>query len=314
MNIGEILSLIDSIKRRVGSTVQDVAANPKMGLLSMYDTANANAKDYNQRMGGLLGDMGSVIPEVSERGLEGLLGEWGGTMPMTFAGVGAKTANKGLLAKAQELTAKGAEPGDVWKTTGWTDQFPDGKWRFEIPDNRASIKGTWLDQYDQTKRYLRKREVSQADIDAMRKLKHTWPIDQVMAHKPLWDSYPDDIKKYPMRLDTSIDPAMGAFSDAEKSISLMPAGDNVSQRSTLLHELQHAVQQREGFARGGSPEGLALNPETFSPKIKQLKEAVENQAQNAGGRVSELYRKAYNGSGLNFKEAGEFEQLKKALP
>jgi len=41
--------------------------------------------------------------------------------------------------------------------------------------------------------------------------------------------------------------------DEMKAGALWPSADS-SVKSTVLHELQHAIQQREGFARGGSPE------------------------------------------------------------
>ena len=63
-------------------------------------------------------------------------------MAGTFAGVGAKTADVAALGKAQAMVKAGADPVEVWKATGWTDQFPDKKWRFEIPDNAAKIETT----------------------------------------------------------------------------------------------------------------------------------------------------------------------------
>ena len=42
-------------------------------------------------------------------------------------------------------------------------------------------------------------------------------------------------------------------------------------KSTLLHELQHAIQFKEGFARGGSPEGVERGSEAFmnDPLVKR---------------------------------------------
>ena len=55
-------------------------------------------------------------------------------------------------------------------------------------------------------------------------------------------------------------------------------------RSTTLHELQHAVQQREGFARGGSPEGL---PEALGNDAKALRTKA-NQLLAQGNRPEAL--------------------------
>jgi hypothetical protein len=238
MNIGDLLSLIDSAKRRVGSTVQDVVANPKLGLLSMYDTANANAKDYNRRMMGLLGDTMSVVPQVSEQGLEGLIGEASNFMPLagTFAGVGAKTANKAALAKAQELVKQGADPAEVWKTTGWTDQFPDKKWRFEISDKNAYLP--W------------NKDESISNLIENSRFQGPARMGSVMKHPELANAYPEMMED----IHLSAVPFGGRGAFRPPANITLNSGLSVDKAlSPLLHESQHAIQQAEGFALGGTP-------------------------------------------------------------
>jgi hypothetical protein len=74
-------------------------------------------------------------------------------------------------------------------------------------------------------------------------------------------------------------------------------------RSSLLHELQHAIQEREGFARGGSAEeflnGGPINPETgqqytIDEAIKMYKRMggeVEARITQKRMDYSPLYRK-----------------------
>jgi len=60
--------------------------------------------------------------------------------------------------------------------------------------------------------------------------------------------------------------------DDIKSGLLYPRNAEKIPKSTLLHENQHAIQQREGFARGGSPEGM----KSYIDERKGLKEKFDS--------------------------------------
>jgi hypothetical protein len=164
-----------------------------------------------------------------------------------------------------------------------------------------------------SKLYLNKNPVTDADIRHMQSLKDNWPASQFVNHGELFRNYPD-LGATNVALDATMKAGNGAFAaDAGGGIGLGLA-TGPTMRSVFTHELQHAVQGKEGFARGGSPEAFALNIEKFVPQIKALKDSIDKVAENSQGRLGELYRKAYFGGGLNWKESGEFDQLKKALP
>jgi hypothetical protein len=137
-----------------------------------------------------------------------------------FGGIFARTADKDALAQAQEMTARGVSRDDVWRDTGWF-RGVDGEWRFEINDrgaypfNDLSSGGAAASDY--------------------------------IAHDDLFAAYPDMRDTYFSRLPTM--EARGHYVETDDLIRINH-GDN---RSTALHELQHAVQAREGFARGGAP-------------------------------------------------------------
>ena len=46
-------------------------------------------------------------------------------------------------------------------------------------------------------------------------------------------------------------------------------------KSTALHELQHAVQQREGFARGGNPGMFEMRYNTAPERLKDANYSAE---------------------------------------
>lgn len=143
-----------------------------------------------------------------------------------FAGPNAKTANLVALKEAENLAAKGADNEAIRQATGWFKGM-DGKWRFEIPDNVANFE------------------------PASTKPK-TMP--EVLGHYDLFSAYPDIMTAKVLQSDASLPRGSGAVYlgnfDGEEGVLLGSLSNN---KSSLLHELQHAIQQREGFGRGGSP-------------------------------------------------------------
>lgn len=166
-------------------------------------------------------------------GLAGNLGFAG-----IFAGVGAKTANKAALETAQRMASEGADPRAIWRDTGWF-QGPEGKWRWEIDDSGA--------------KYPR-------SIDE-KKLKSRQHISDSFNHSALYEAYPS-VSELPLRPDYSSPSALALF-DEEKGLLGVNAsrlafdGKPKAWRDTTLHELQHAVQASEDFARGGNPGQMA---------------------------------------------------------
>jgi hypothetical protein len=76
-----------------------------------------------------------------------------------------------------------------------------------------------------------------------------------LTHPELYAAYPDTAK-IPSGLFASRVPE-GSYHAPTDSI-LAGGPSTGSQRSAMLHEIQHAVQQREGFAKGGSPEMFSM--------------------------------------------------------
>ena len=145
-----------------------------------------------------------------------------GGMAGIIAGKGAKTADLGALAKAEEMVASGLTPRAAYAATGWF-KGPDGHWKFEIDDKDA---------------YLRTPDSP-----------HTPPGYQRLEHPDVEDAYPD----LWARLQQAITPGPrmeGRWQDGDTLIAKGP--DDVARKSAALHELQHAIQGVEGFAQGGN--------------------------------------------------------------
>ena len=143
-----------------------------------------------------------------------------------MAGEHAKTAALDKLKQAKAMVEDGRTPEDIYKATGWF-KGQDGKWRFEIPDNLEAIT---LDKLLNDKRAK---------------------LGEIYDNPQLFEAYPD-LKDVPVRIE-EIEKGFNGFAYADAiTISASLKNDNEA-KSILVHEIQHLIQKREGFARGGGP-------------------------------------------------------------
>ena len=160
-----------------------------------------------------------------------------------FAGVKAKGADLKAMEAAKELQARGLSRDEIWQKTGWFEDV-DGQWKWEIDDSGARALG-FTDE--QTRRLYRDNGFLTGDAG------------RFIRHKKLYESYPDTKDIDMMVIDTYGDrggyaPAMPETADdfaRAEQIDLGAKNQGVN-LSTGLHELQHSLQYREGFARGGN--------------------------------------------------------------
>lgn len=163
-----------------------------------------------------------------------------------FAGPQAETADIHALASAKDRLEAGTSSEVVRKETGWF-RGVDGKWRYEITDEDARLTEAAA-------------ELENGD---------DVPLGDLLEHDRLYAAYPD-IKLLSVRADDGIK-AWGSVDIHGSQVTLnlrrirAEGGDILS---ILLHEAQHLVQRREGFAQGGS-----------QSVSEQVKEALQSLAQ-----------------------------------
>jgi hypothetical protein len=175
----------------------------------------------------------TAIASRASRG--GKLTELAQSMPNQrgiFAGVGAKTANLAELVRAEEMAKVGVPDAQIWKETGWSLNTPDKMPRFEIPDNAATAQYTHL---------------AERGGDRL--------APRAIEHPELYRAYPNanEITQLGLR-----DSAETGSIDAAGGFLTAKAPTEQGLKSVGLHELQHAIQQREGFAIGGSTSDTSL--------------------------------------------------------
>jgi len=199
----------------------------------------------------------SQLTEMTQGGLLGMA-EVG-----MFVGAGSKAFDKAMAFAATKMEKKGATPQEIWKETG-TVRGPDGLWRQEISDKESFVKGTKpfenviMGAYDR------------GVLKTGNQLYKT-NVEDVMYHNPLKEAYPKlmEIETQMMRKNSD---ARGSLSVGGENQVMQVRGDLPANeaRSTMLHELQHAIQEKEGFGVGGNVNTMARLKSTVMDKIGEL--------------------------------------------
>lgn len=232
----------------------DVKAYQDTTSAALDAVARGSWADAAMNAPGALASLGALLmPGVSARMLQdaptmvrGMADSIGGAYPGNpsergmFAGIGAKNADMNALNEAMKLEQAGEFPSDIWEKTGW-GRGADNKWRFEIDDSQSALARMTNEVT------MKKRGV----------------LGKSLIHDQVYEAYPDtaDIKYMPDYAGYASG-RKGTYKHDENTIAVNVFGGGGNralrqaakeqQRSTTLHELQHAIQAREGFGSGGN--------------------------------------------------------------
>ena len=142
--------------------------------------------------------------------------------------------HKARLQKAKELESSGADEIEIWEKTGWYKD-KDSKWKFEISQSGGEFDWDLLKsiRYDYSR-----------DNNYMK-------LKEVLQDKELFQAYPE-LQDLKIQADPLGEDILGEYKKDKKKISLEIDTLKSPQeaKSTLYHEIQHAIQDIEGFAYG----------------------------------------------------------------
>lgn len=199
-----------------------------------------------------------------------------------LAGTKSKTADLKKLDEAKRLESKKHSPYSIYQKTGWFKSL-DNNWKYVINDFIVDENGN---------NALLNSEFKQAikDIISPNNAKdhHKAKLKDLIDHPELFKAYPD-LEDYNVDVFNAYYPhgetVNGLHDRSRKRIQLFkPAiiNNNIDEiTTTLMHEIQHAVQTMEGFSSGANSK---------NPDIKNYQQRF-----------------------LNSKKY-EYEQMKKDLP
>ena len=205
---------------------------------------------------------------MEEEGLEdvSMLGRY------SFGGQNARRADLEALDRAKEMERQGVAMETIFRETGWYTGA-DGKWRFEIDDSGMEYS-RWgdLNRSDRAE-YARFRELEGKFIDGsitmeeqneLRQLidqghgpgraeeQQTLQLSDFVRHDELYQNYPQ-LRQAGLRFADLPGETHGSYNTGTNTITLNSSLRDAPE-DTLVHEIQHAIQNAEGFAGGSSPE------------------------------------------------------------
>lgn len=220
----------------------------------------------------------------------------------SFAGESALNADNKMLAKAKEMYNDFEGSEKIRKETGW-HLGEDGKWRFEIDDSQMEVFPNGDAQFRKDHpEYVRLQELydkfwngelTDYEQKEFTELEETWGDEfdrlrkrlddgnarlvDIIQHDVLFENYPT-LKEVKVKAETLKNGTRGLFRPNKAEIALdkdlFRSEYRTEQRDkTLIHEIQHAIQEIENFAGGASPE-------YYQNKINELDENIRGAQHN----------------------------------
>lgn len=222
------------------------------------------------------------------------------------------------LDKAREMEKAGKDAKTIRLATGW-EKGADNNWKYEIDDSsfRFDVTASRMNENPEYAEWARLAEdldateterfreldakygeegnedyvKSNADFNENRNSK-TYKLKDILYAPELFKSYPE-LKPLDVKFRNRDDNTRGHYEnygDFGQEIVInernLDINDNEKITSTLLHEVQHAIQNIEGFENGGSEnsfktqatdEELAKQIDEMSDRELELKKQIEDE-------------------------------------
>ena len=180
---------------------------------------------------------------------------------------------------AREMETGGKDAKAIKLATGW-ERGADGKWRYETEDAKVN-RAAKLYNLETRESYPIAKSIEIGRVDD----NSTIRLTDLVKDDELFKAYPE-MEEYFVSFEKMDAGTEGSHSFEEKMIRINK-DDIHSLESTLVHEIQHAVQSIEGFAKGGSTSSsngliqevlktLHVDSENAAPSLSEVIGAIEN--------------------------------------
>lgn len=187
----------------------------------------------------------------------------------SYAGRNAESADLDALHEAERYEMQGVDAETIRQKTGWF-RGADGKWRWEIDDSGAETDTKWnFLRNPDAKRYnelfekaylydtataedLNELQILDKNLKGVRK--SPLYLDEIVKHDKLFEAYPA-LRDVKVRFEANTGNKEGSYHPEENEFVLRTGLklEPEKLKNTLIHEIQHAIQEQEGFARGANP-------------------------------------------------------------
>lgn len=212
---------------------------------------------------------------------------------------------------AVDMTEEGKDAKTIRFATGW-EKGVDGKWRYEIDDTKFKTDFVYKSiefrkenpRYEELENKLEElnynwEKLTKEEQEEFEKLsdkfnegyyKNEATLEEILDAPELFKSYPE-FKKVVVKFKYNPGEVAGRYLHGkiideffeieenyhEIEINTLPNSDNEEKiKSILLHEIQHAIQRIEGFAKGGNIEQFKKEIEKRNPLTKAQEKLVED--------------------------------------
>lgn len=247
----------------------------------------------------------------------------------SYAGTNAANADLEALEVAKGMAEQNVSAETIRQATGWF-QGADGKWRFEIDDSgmRYSARGDlnygdpdyWryrelLDKLEREMLGIGSEAVTEAERAEYEELALRYRdfylqpgvrgdgsttsarLSDYVQHDELFEQYPQ-LRDAWLVFEDNDDGKQGSYNASTNTITLSESLRNNERVDTLVHEIQHAIQKNEGFARGASPQYWAIREyesgdfvgERLQREYDRIFRSLGQKEQNQFTRYRELDR------------------------
>lgn len=209
----------------------------------------------------------------------------------TAAGINARTAGALTRGQARDraiaMEKSGASNEAIRQETGWYRGM-DGKWRFEIDDSGIELYEMYANNWRRIPDRMKLRELIRA--------------------QELFEEYPD-IQGLPVSFETRRDGALGAYRNQLNGIYLNKElkTDQNALLDTLLHEIQHAIQDKEGFTGG-------TNPGYWNRRLESGFDGRTTSQKNRSAQLVEKYNQLKSADPQLMKAVEELETMTPTVP
>lgn len=187
----------------------------------------------------------------------------------SYAGRNAENADLDALHEAERYEMQGVDTETIRQKTGWF-RGADGKWRWEIDDSGTETDTKWnFLRNPDAKRYnelfekaylydtataedLNELQILDKNLKGVRK--SPLYLDEIVKHDKLFEAYPA-LRDVKVRFEANTGNKEGSYHPEENEFILRTGLklEPEKLKNTLIHEIQHAIQEQEGFARGANP-------------------------------------------------------------
>lgn len=176
----------------------------------------------------------------------------------SYAGRNAENADLDALHEAERYEMQGVDAETIRQKTGWF-RGADGKWRSEVNDSGMKLR------------------TDAADIS------NYTTLGKLVNASELFAAYPD-LADVGVTFQTLERGQNGGYNRRFDSIELSRDLKNRPEAllNSLTHEVQHAIQQREGFTPGA-------NPKYWNRKLEEGYDGRDAETRREGARLREQY-------------------------